>query len=111
MKNFKQIALGLLVGAMAIGFSAFTGAKKLTSNFYEYTSSSVQKADIQNINNYVATAADPCSGTTDVCGVTLATAHNVGTTPDPGEFSAEQDNLWASQDDGLAADGNIGMKD
>ncbi|MEO7213904.1 hypothetical protein ABIB62_004557 [Mucilaginibacter sp. UYP25] len=27
MKNFKQIAFGLLVGAMAIGFSAFTTAK------------------------------------------------------------------------------------
>jgi hypothetical protein len=27
MKNFKQIAFGLLVGAMAIGFSAFTNAK------------------------------------------------------------------------------------
>jgi hypothetical protein len=28
MKNFKQIALGLMVGAMAIGFSAFTNAKR-----------------------------------------------------------------------------------
>ncbi|WP_295769300.1 hypothetical protein [uncultured Mucilaginibacter sp.] len=28
MKNFKQIALGLLVGAMAIGFSSFTNAPK-----------------------------------------------------------------------------------
>jgi hypothetical protein len=28
MKNFKQIAFGLLVSAMVIGFSAFTSAKK-----------------------------------------------------------------------------------
>jgi len=28
MKNFKRIALGLLVGAMAIGFSSFTNAQK-----------------------------------------------------------------------------------
>ncbi|EHQ25557.1 hypothetical protein [Mucilaginibacter paludis] len=28
MKNFKQVAYGLLVGAMAIGFSAFTNAKE-----------------------------------------------------------------------------------
>ncbi|RKR82868.1 hypothetical protein BDD43_3059 [Mucilaginibacter gracilis] len=28
MKNFKQIAFGLLVGAMALGFSAFTSASK-----------------------------------------------------------------------------------
>lgn len=27
MKNFKQLALGLLVGAMAIGFSSFTAQK------------------------------------------------------------------------------------
>jgi hypothetical protein len=28
MKNFKKIALGLIVGALAIGFSSFTNAKK-----------------------------------------------------------------------------------
>lgn len=28
MKNFKQIAFGLLVGALALGFSAFTSAPK-----------------------------------------------------------------------------------
>jgi len=28
MKNFKKIALGLMVGALAIGFSSFTNAKK-----------------------------------------------------------------------------------
>lgn len=26
MKNFNQIAMGLMIGAMAIGFSAFTGS-------------------------------------------------------------------------------------
>lgn len=29
MKNFKTIALGLIVGAMAIGFSSFTNAHKV----------------------------------------------------------------------------------
>jgi hypothetical protein len=29
MKNFKQIAFGLLVGALALSFSAFTNAKKV----------------------------------------------------------------------------------
>src|ERR1700743_1318591 len=33
MKNFKRIALGLLVGAMAIGFSAFTNAHTGTVQF------------------------------------------------------------------------------
>ena len=31
MKNFKKIAFGLLVGAMAIGFSAFTSASTNTA--------------------------------------------------------------------------------
>ena len=37
MKNFKQIAFGLMIGAMAIGFSAFTNAKnnnKLLNTYY-----------------------------------------------------------------------------
>ncbi|MEB0261821.1 hypothetical protein [Mucilaginibacter sp. 10I4] len=35
MKNLKQIALGLLVGAMAIGFSAFANANhKLLNTYY-----------------------------------------------------------------------------
>lgn len=32
MKNFKQIAFGLMVGALAISFSAFTSAKKVMVN-------------------------------------------------------------------------------
>ena len=39
MKNFKKIALGLLVGAMAISFSAFTNAHKTTlSSTHRYYS-------------------------------------------------------------------------
>ena len=37
MKNFKQIAFGLMIGSMAIGFSAFTNAKnnnKLLNTYY-----------------------------------------------------------------------------
>jgi hypothetical protein len=37
MKNFKQIALGLMIGAMAIGFSAFTNAKSNKARFGSYT--------------------------------------------------------------------------
>ena len=37
MKNFKQIAFGLLLGAMVVGFSAFTNSsKKLKSTPYEF---------------------------------------------------------------------------
>jgi hypothetical protein len=35
MKNFKQIAFGLLVGAMALGFSSFTvNAKRAIGDIY-----------------------------------------------------------------------------
>ncbi|NHA05517.1 hypothetical protein G7092_17030 [Mucilaginibacter sp. HC2] len=34
MKNFKKIALGLLVGALAIGFSSFTTVKSSLAPFH-----------------------------------------------------------------------------
>jgi hypothetical protein len=37
MKNLKQIALGLMVGALAIGFSAFTNSKATKAGFGSYT--------------------------------------------------------------------------
>lgn len=37
MKNLHKLALGLLVGAMAIGFSAFTTANSVKSNFFAVT--------------------------------------------------------------------------
>ena len=48
MKNFKQIAFGLLVGALAIGFSSFTNAKKAPGDVYAETSS----GDYTLITNY-----------------------------------------------------------
>lgn len=111
MKNLQKLALGLLIGALAIGFSAFTSPKRVNSNFYVYTSSSHLQADIQNINNYAASAADPCGGTTtNVCGVDLTTSKPVGSTPDPTEFSAEKADLWASQAAHSPQDSNIEMK-
>lgn len=100
---------GILAIMIALGASAFT-VKPTSSNFYEYTSGSLAKADIQNINNYVATSPDPCGGADNVCGVTLTTAHALGSTPVSSEFSAEETNLWASQQNNAAQDTHIGMK-
>ncbi|MVN91488.1 DUF6520 family protein [Mucilaginibacter aquatilis] len=104
----KKLVLPALAIALAFGTSAFT-AKKVNSNFYAYTGSAAQ-ADIQNINNYVATATNPCSGAQDVCGVTLSTSRAVGQTPVASEFNAEKANLWASQQAHAPADPNIDMK-
>lgn len=105
----KKLIIPAIAIAFAFSASAFT-VKNSTSNFYEYTSASHAQADIQNINNYVATASDPCSGLDNVCGVTLATAHALGSTPVASEFSAEKSNLWTSQQTNQPADSNIGMK-
>lgn len=105
----KTKLIGLLAIMIAFGASAFT-VKPTSSNFYEYTSGSLAKADIQNINNYVATSPNPCGGATNVCGVKLTTAHSLGATPVASEFSAEETNLWASQQDNAPQDDNIGMK-
>ncbi|MGZ3767493.1 MAG: hypothetical protein ACXVB0_19920 [Mucilaginibacter sp.] len=111
MKNFQKLASGLIIGAMAIGFSAFTTPKRVNSNFYVYTSSSHLQADIQNINNYAASAADPCGPTTtNVCGVDLATSRPVGSTPVAAEFNAEKADLWSSQTAHSPQDANIEMK-
>ncbi|WPU94826.1 hypothetical protein SNE25_04730 [Mucilaginibacter sabulilitoris] len=111
MKNFKRIALGLVVAAMAISFSAFTNVKRVNSNFYVYSSSSHLQGDIQNFNNYIATSSDPCSGaTTNVCGVTLPTAQPVNSKPISSEFDDESANLWDSQTAHAPQDGNIDMK-
>jgi hypothetical protein len=102
--------LGILAIVIAISASAFT-TKKASSNFYIYTSGSVAQADIQNINNYVASSSDPCNrADANVCGVTLTTAHTDGSTPVVSEFNAEQTNLWTSQQNSAPADTHITMK-
>jgi len=106
----KRKFLGILAIVIAVGTSAFT-TKKANSNFYVYTGSSTSQADIQNISNYQSLATDdPCSGATDVCGVTLSTSRPAGQTPVTSEFNAEKANLWSSQQSHSAADSNIEMK-
>ncbi|MFC0513119.1 DUF6520 family protein [Mucilaginibacter angelicae] len=94
---------------MAIGSSAFT-AKRTTSNFFLYQGTTHSQTDIQNINNYVASATDPCNDVANVCGLTLSTAKNVGSTPTPAEFNAEKTNLWTSQQNHAPADAAIAME-
>lgn len=61
MKNFQKLVLGLLVGAMAIGFSAFTNAPKKANFATRYWTN--------NGTNYVLLTgglpdpADHCGGT------------------------------------------------
>lgn len=94
----KKIIVPAAAIVMALSFSAFTSAKRVTSNFFEYKSSSLLQSDIQNPANYrAASSSAACSGSQNVCGVTLPTAKNINATPDATEFSNESTNLWDSQ--------------
>lgn len=67
MKNVKQIAFGLLVGAMALGFSAFTTAKKFAAvTYYQTSTNNYEKlADPEGI-------CDPDQPRTNSCTITYA---------------------------------------
>jgi hypothetical protein len=76
MKNFKQIAFGLIIGAMAIGFSAFTNAKQTKfagTLFYNqatqqnWSSSGALPAD-QDQSHYTTVSGTPdCLPSTKIC--------------------------------------------
>ncbi|UOE52562.1 hypothetical protein MTO98_15910 [Mucilaginibacter sp. SMC90] len=105
----KRKLLGVLAIVIAVSASAFT-TKKANSNFYVYTSASTLQADIQNASNYQSSTLTPCSGATDVCGVTLTTSRPAGQTPVATEFNAEKANLWSSQQAHSPANASIDMK-
>lgn len=73
MKNFKKIAFGLMVGALAMGFSAFTNAKtKFVTDWYAPINTSMSPSDpaAQSFSSYHSTPlaqVPTCSGTEVVC--------------------------------------------
>jgi hypothetical protein len=79
MKKFQKLALGLMVGAMAIGFSAFTNAKthKLTTSYYynageqSWSNSGGLPAD-QNASHYSTASPSPdCDQSNNICTYSL----------------------------------------
>lgn len=77
MKNFKNIAFGLMVGALAISFSAFTSPKKLSGDWYLPTSTisgtSPARLDFSNYNPATqATNPPTCQGNINVCAAEFA---------------------------------------
>ena|SRR3569623_382807 len=113
MKILKMIpAFAIAMGlALAMATSAFKEVPKGNQNqyYYEYQGPDFTKTNIQDANNYVRTTLS-CSGSTNVCGVFLSIDEGTGNPPDPTDFSTESSNLWTSQQNHLAADGNIKMK-
>ena len=85
MKNFKKIAFGFVVGAIAIGFSAFTNAKKhFAAGDYAFYNTSGVIHD-SNPANYVfrsASSSASCLSQGTVCQETW----NIGaSTPTPAD--------------------------
>lgn len=67
MKNFKQIAFGLMISAMAIGFSAFTAAKKFAAvTYYQLSQDNYSK-----LSNPTGTC-DVLQPKTHACTITYA---------------------------------------
>jgi len=88
MKNFKNIAFGLMVGALAIGFSAFTTAnstnhKKDQLQWFKLKSTVMRtETNAAIASNYDAPTNDPpCPGADVYCGVE---ADNVSGQPNLG---------------------------
>ena len=83
MKNFKNIAFGLMVGALAIGFSAFTNIKKVAAGDQYGNTSNGQYTAITNYDpgNCQNVASQP------TCGYEVTSA---GATHVTGSFTASQ---------------------
>lgn len=86
MKNFKQIALGLIVGAMAIGFSSFTNnksvatAKTNAAHKFSITSNYLVQPSLDSFEQATTASTDNCAGTSDrdcVYSVTTAGKSNI----------------------------------
>jgi len=96
MKNFKKIAFGLLVGAMAIGFSSFTNAsKKAAGDVYAETSN----GQYTLINGY--NPANCQNTTSNVCAYEVTTS---GSSHVTSSFTSSQAatfvrNGWIVQED------------
>lgn len=93
MKNFKQIAFGLMIGALALGFSAFTAPKKLAGDWYTLKSSvgniSSTDSQAQIFTNYDAGSQQvdqpDCGGSLHVCAAEFS--NGTGPNDAPTDFS------------------------
>jgi hypothetical protein len=64
MKNFKKIAFGMLVGALALGFSSFTNAKRNTTYTFAHIAHSTSnlKSDYKFRSDLAG-----CDESTNIC--------------------------------------------
>lgn len=108
------MAVAALAIAVSYGLMSFGEGKQSsdsqTGYFYEYTSSSTDREDIENINNYQRSSVS-CEGDEHVCGVLLPTDNGLGNPPLQTEFDPLVDDLWNSEQSGSATHPQVIMKD
>lgn len=105
MKKIKISLFAIIAIVMGVAGSAFTNnpVEKVNSvtYFYEYTSSSTLKDDVQNIDNYVRRTKS-CNSGIHVCGVSLEATNPSSQKPDVQLFNDVKDDLWASEQNGTS---------
>jgi len=97
MKNFKQITLGLILGAMVIGFSAFTNApKRATGDVYanELGNGSYTLLANPYTPGDCASASIPCAFEVTAAGA----SHVTGGTLSSSQITTDLNNQWIEQE-------------
>jgi hypothetical protein len=102
MKNLKKVALGLMVGAMAMSFSAFTSATK-------FVAGDVYGNKLNNGTYSLLTdtyRAELCDLSAPVCAYVVTTTgatHVSGATLTPAQITTALSNNW------IVSEGNNGI--
>ena len=97
MKNFKKIAFGLLVGALAIGFSSFTtGAKRSAGDVFvnEANDGSYTKLSVSYDPSNCSSASRPCAYSVTAAGA----SHISGGTLTSAQITTAINNGWITQE-------------
>ncbi|SEN08456.1 hypothetical protein SAMN05192574_102404 [Mucilaginibacter gossypiicola] len=108
MKNFKQIAFGLMVGALALGFSAFTSASKVPTGPKFFVPKGAKLSITANflnqptLDSFAQLASTPnfsdCKGTSDRLCVYDVTADGKANIPNQGSYTKSEIDTYLAND-------------
>ncbi|MBK0380067.1 hypothetical protein [Mucilaginibacter segetis] len=103
MKNFKQLALGLMVGALAISFSAFTNANNNT--FVKHhravkagmiTDDYIVQPTLNNFQENASPTSSNCHGTATLQCIYDVTSSGQTNIPDQASYTASNINSYVA---------------
>jgi hypothetical protein len=111
MKNFKQVALGLMVGAMAIGFSSFTNAhhntfvKHHSAKAGMITDDYIVQPTLNNFQENASPVSSNCHSTATLQCIYDVTTSGQSNIPDQASYTATNINSYVTAGY-LVADGD-----